>query len=87
MRDADGLFDTEVNSVFSSPSDTEDKELVILYTYYRLGSAEDPGYAGYVYRWNGNEWEIDDGKSRLLVGVSNAIQARQKLRAASVSKN
>jgi hypothetical protein len=86
MREADGLFDTEVKTVFSIASDNEDKELVILYTYYRLGSAEEPGHAGYVYRWSGNAWEIDDDKSRLLVGTSNASQARQKIHSASTSK-
>lgn len=84
MHEANGLFDIDVVAVFSSPSEWESKGLVILYRYYRLGSASSPKNAGYAYRWTGSEWIIDDQKSRLLAGVSTAQQARKKLESMSV---
>ncbi|WKJ90883.1 hypothetical protein QZJ86_01770 [Methylomonas montana] len=79
MREAEGLFDIEVTSVFSVKQETNSKALIVLYRYLRLGTGDDFKYSGYAYHWNGGEWEIDNPRSQLLIGVSKAADAKKKL--------
>jgi hypothetical protein len=84
VREADGLFDLDVMSVFTTPTANEDRRsLVVLYRYYRLGSGETPRHAGYVYARADSGWTIDDAGTRRLVGARDARQARAKLKAGS----
>ena len=84
VREADGLFDLEVVSVFTTPAANGDRRsLVVLYRYYRLGSGETPRHAGYVYAWADGGWTIDDAATRRLVGARDVRQARAKLKAGS----
>jgi hypothetical protein len=81
MKEADGLFDIEVKSVFTAKTKLHNNYgLVILYSYYRLGSGEESGNAAYFYYLDGDSWKIDEGLSERLVGVKNAKQARAKLK-------
>lgn len=80
IKEADGLFEIEVKSVFTVKSNLHNNGLVILYSYYRLGSGEENGNAGYFYYLDGDSWKIDEGLSDRLEGVKNAKQAKIKLK-------
>ena len=54
--------------------------LVVLYSYYRLGSSEESGDAAYFYYLDDGSWKIDEELSDRLVGVKNAKQAKTKLK-------
>lgn len=86
MREADGLFDSEIISVFGVNRDIRSKALVVIYRYLRLGTGEGYKYSGYVYAHDGKEWHIDDQRSRLLVGVSTATLAKKKLMSYSATR-
>ena len=79
MREADGLFDSEIVSVFGVGDDAGSKALVVIYRYLRLGTGDGYKHAGYVYAYDGKEWHIDDRRSRMLVSVSTAALARKRL--------
>lgn len=81
MKEADGLFDIEVKSVFTAKTKRHDNNgLVVLYSYYRLGSSEESGDAAYFYYLDDGSWKIDEELSDRLVGVKNAKQAKTKLK-------
>lgn len=81
MKEADGIFDIAVKSVFAAKTkSTNNKGLVVLYGYYRLGSAGENGSAGYFYTLDDNTWKIDDSLSEKLESVKNAQQAKAKLK-------
>jgi hypothetical protein len=80
MREADGIFDITVSSVFSVPQTSGGTGIAVLYTYIRLGAGEEPRNAGYAYLWDGQRWSIDRNASRRLLGVKTMTEARKVLR-------
>ena len=86
IREADGLFDFEIVSVFGLNKDNVSRALVVIYRYIRLGTGEGYKYSGYVYSHDGKEWHIDDRRSRLLVDVSTAVLAKKKLTLHAVAR-
>ncbi|BBA33941.1 hypothetical protein sS8_1987 [Methylocaldum marinum] len=81
IKEADGLFDIEVKSVFTAKTKHHDNNgLVVLYSYYRLGSGEENGDAAYFYYLDDGSWKIDEELSDRLVGVKNAKQAKTRLK-------
>ncbi len=81
MKEADGIFDIAVKSVFAKKNKSNNNNgLVVLYGYYRLGSGGESGSAGYFYTLDDNTWQIDDSLSEKLESVKNAQQAKAKLK-------
>lgn len=82
MEEIPDHFDIAVSSVLYANADKDKPlELIILYSYYRTGSGEEPGNAVYVYDWNGREFAILSEISMKLVGLKTAAAVRRRLRA------
>lgn len=81
MTEIAGHFDITVDAVFAARigSNTA-RDLVVLYEYHRNGSTQDDGYAAYVYRWTGKDFEIQKEASNKLTGTRTVAEARRKLR-------
>lgn len=75
-----GRFEMTVEAVLTVPDAAGSKAIVVLYSYYINGTGQAEGHAGYLYRWGGNEWLIDEPATGKLAGVRNAAQARARLR-------
>jgi len=81
MDEAPTQFQIDVQSVFSAEVGSgRERVLVVLYRYHRNGSADDSGYASYVYGWNGHSFDSLSKPAEALVGLRTAAQVRRKLR-------
>ncbi|MFO1012851.1 MAG: hypothetical protein U1E50_03725 [Caulobacteraceae bacterium] len=80
VYELDGRFEMTVEAVLTVPDAAGSKAIVVLYSYYINGTGQPEGHAGYLYRWGGDEWLIDEVATRKLAGVRNAAQARVRLR-------
>jgi hypothetical protein len=82
MEEIPQHFDIAVSSVLYANADKDKElELIILYSYYRTGSGEEPGNAVYVYDWNGREFAVLNETSMKLVGLKTAKAVLRKLKA------
>ncbi|HEX6728765.1 MAG TPA: hypothetical protein VF074_02085 [Pyrinomonadaceae bacterium] len=82
MEEIPNHFDIAVSSVLYANADKDKElELIILYSYYRTGSGEEPGHAAYIYDWNGREFAILSEKGMKLVGLKTAAAVRRRLKA------
>ena len=82
MEEIPDHFDIAVSSVLYANADKDKElELIILYSYYRTGSGEEPGHAAYIYDWKGSEFAILSEKGMKLVGLKTAAAVRRRLKA------
>jgi hypothetical protein len=79
VNEIEGRFEMTPASVFTTDDAAGRKALVVLYSYYINGSGQPEDYAGYVYRWDGGAWRIDDRRTARLAGARTAKAARAKL--------
>lgn len=78
MDEIPGQFEIRVLSVFRAlPGKTP--VLVVLYHYHRNGSADDSGWACYVYRWGEHGFESASELASKVVGLKSAAQVRKRL--------
>ncbi len=81
MELAEGLFEVEVQSVFTAEGGGEPSpKLCVLYSYYRTGSGEEGGHATEVYGWRAGAFVRFQELGETLNGLKNARQVRARLK-------
>ncbi len=84
MEEIKGPFTIEVEAVvFANVDQDPERELIVLYHYYRTGSGRDEGNVAYVYDWDGKGFRILENVSGKLAGLKSAAELRRKLGAIS----
>src|SRR5262245_12690728 len=78
---AEGLFEIKVKNIFSARTNAAASPvLCILYTYYRIGSGEEGGYATEVYAWRSEAFARLPEVAKQAIGLKNARQVRTRLK-------
>jgi len=81
MELAEGLFEVEVQSVFTAEGGGEPSpKLCVLYSYYRTGSGEEGDHATEVYGWKAGAFARFPELGETLNGLKNARQVRARLK-------
>jgi hypothetical protein len=59
MDEMNGQFDISITRVHTTDAGNGKPELVVRYTYYRLGSGGNEGKGAYVYAWDGSAFHVE----------------------------